>query len=95
VVYDVMSVARYMPTAGGSYRRGPRRYVPDIVGHDSRCMVLQNFGTIYFCKIEIEKIYIKIPIASGQLVFHLGRRANALIENTVIPLVYFLEIINF
>jgi hypothetical protein len=32
-------------------------YVPDAVGHDGICIVLQNFGrTIYFCKIEIEKI---------------------------------------
>jgi hypothetical protein len=52
-----MSVARYGATSGGSYRRGPRRYVPAAVGHSGRCIVLQNFShTIYFCKIEIEKI---------------------------------------
>jgi hypothetical protein len=52
-----MSVARYGATYGGSYRRGPQRYVPAAVGHSGRCIVLQNFWqTIYFCKIEIEKI---------------------------------------
>jgi hypothetical protein len=36
------------------------RYVPDAVGHDGRCIVLQNFWrTIYFCKIVIENIYKK------------------------------------
>jgi hypothetical protein len=47
----------YEPTAGGSYRRESWHYVPDAVGHDGRCIVLQNFGrAIYFCKIEIENI---------------------------------------
>jgi hypothetical protein len=39
----VMSAARYGPTAGDSYRREPRRYVPDAVGHDDKCIILQNF----------------------------------------------------
>jgi hypothetical protein len=52
-----MSIARYGATYGGSYRRGPQHYVPAAVGHSGRCIVLQNFlQTIYFCKIEIEKI---------------------------------------
>jgi hypothetical protein len=56
----------YGPTAGGSYRRGPRHYVPDAMGHDDRCIVLQNFGkTIYFCKIEIEKIQKKFDKTSN------------------------------
>jgi hypothetical protein len=56
VAHDVMSVARYGPTSGGSYRRAPRWYAPAAVGHDGRCIDLQNFlRTIYFCKIEIEK----------------------------------------
>jgi hypothetical protein len=53
----------YGSTAGGSYRRGPRRYVSDAVSHDDRCIVLQNFErTIYFCKIMIEKIYKKFRV---------------------------------
>jgi hypothetical protein len=45
-------------TAHAAVQRGSR--IPDAMGHDSRCIVLQNFGwTIYFCKIEI-KIYKKI-----------------------------------
>jgi hypothetical protein len=57
VAYGVMSVARYEPTSGGSYRRAPQRYVPAAVAHGGRCIVLQNLWlTIYFCKIEIEKI---------------------------------------
>jgi hypothetical protein len=50
----------YGPTAGGSYRRGARRYISDVVGHGGRCIVLQNFGrTIYFLQDRYRKIYLK------------------------------------
>jgi hypothetical protein len=38
----------------------PGGRTPAAVGHDGRCIVLENFRpTIYFCKIEIEKILKK------------------------------------